>query len=154
MKTALASQRIQQCSASEAQYVAPQTSRVPTAVVANPDPVSRSFHSDCLSEMGIRVTEAADGRGVLDAADRGELDVAVVSLFMPEVDGIETVRYLHRRHPQVRIVVVVNNSHPAFLELGRVASLLGAHQVLYEPFTTSRLAQAASRLMARRAGRA
>jgi CheY-like chemotaxis protein len=153
MKTAVATKCLQGFNTAAVQYATNTETRPARAIVANPDPVARSFHARSLSGTGIRVDEVSDGRGVIEAVDRGGVDIAIVSLFMPEVDGIETVRYLHRRHPEVRIVVLVNNSHPAFLELGRVASLLGAHQVLYEPFSTSRLVQAALRVQARKSAR-
>jgi CheY-like chemotaxis protein len=121
-----------------------------TAVIADPDPVSRRLRAESLLSIGLEVSEASDGKAVVALADAGRLDIAILCLFMPEMDGIETVRYLHRRHPSVRTVVLVNNSHPAFLELGRVATLLGAHVVLYEPFTNGRLTQATARLMVRR----
>jgi NarL family two-component system response regulator LiaR len=54
------------------------------------------------------VAEAADGEEALAAAARTEPDVALVDLVMPRVDGLETIRRLHERHPATRVIVLTS----------------------------------------------
>jgi DNA-binding NarL/FixJ family response regulator len=50
--------------------------------------------------------EAADGRKVLNAPDSHRWDVLVLDLSLPKVSGIEVLRRIRARHPDLPIVVL------------------------------------------------
>jgi PAS domain S-box-containing protein len=50
------------------------------------------------------VGEAADGIEAIDLADQLQPDVMVMDINMPEMNGIETIRIIHERHPEIRII--------------------------------------------------
>ncbi|MHC5902371.1 response regulator transcription factor [Streptomyces sp. S6] len=52
------------------------------------------------------VAAAEDGNGVLDAVAAGPVDVVLMDLRMPVLDGIETTRRLSDEHPGVAVVVL------------------------------------------------
>ncbi|MEV8319327.1 response regulator transcription factor [Streptomyces sp. NPDC059900] len=52
------------------------------------------------------VAAAADGNGVLDAVAAGAVDVVLMDLRMPVLDGIETTNRLSEEHPEVAVVVL------------------------------------------------
>jgi DNA-binding NarL/FixJ family response regulator len=60
------------------------------------------------------VAEAASGEEALELARgmRGELDVAVVDLTMPDLDGLEVVSRLTREQPGLAVLVLVLTMHP------------------------------------------
>jgi two-component system response regulator NreC len=59
------------------------------------------------SEEGIEIVlEAASAREALNSLDETELDVLVVDISMPGMDGLELSRIVHRDYPRLRIVVL------------------------------------------------
>lgn len=52
------------------------------------------------------VAEAHTGREVLDYIDRHAVDLVILDINMPELNGVETCRILHRDYPQVKILAL------------------------------------------------
>ncbi len=61
------------------------------------------------SAPGIEVVaEAADGRAAVDAALRHRVDVALLDIRMPGMDGLAALAELRRRVPAVRVVILTS----------------------------------------------
>ncbi|MFJ8491395.1 response regulator [Streptomyces sp. NPDC094038] len=67
------------------------------------------------------VAAAADGNGVLEAVAAGPVDVVLMDLRMPVLDGIETTRRLSGEHPEVAVVVLTT-----FADDDSILAALGA----------------------------
>lgn len=73
-------------------------------------------------EPGIDVVEkATDGQDVLDKlADlerRGEsIDVVIVDIEMPRLDGLTTCAALRRRFPQTKVLIVTTFGRPGYVQ--------------------------------------
>ena len=87
---------------------------------------------------GFTVELASTGRAGLAALSAHSFDTVVIDIFMPEMDGIETIRELRRIHPGVPIIamsgfVFKDKTHaaPDFLSMARA---FGATEVLHKPF--------------------
>lgn len=56
---------------------------------------------------GVQVVgEAADGLTAIELVDRLQPDVVLMDLFMPGIDGIETIQRINAAHPHQRIIVL------------------------------------------------
>jgi CheY-like chemotaxis protein len=76
-----------------------------------------------LESGGYTVFECNSGKGALTALNKTNLDLTVLDLSMPDVDGFDVLRAVRSKHPELKIVVV-----SGFLQRGmnQAAQLLGA----------------------------
>jgi DNA-binding response OmpR family regulator len=86
-----------------------------------------------LTKEGFTVVEAATGPEALEALRQGDVDVALVDVMLPELDGFEVVR-LARRETTVPIILVTARGE----ETSRVAGLeVGADDYVVKPFSAA-----------------
>ena len=52
------------------------------------------------------VAEASDGAEAVDKALRDDVDLAILDISMPRMTGIQAAAELHRRKPELRIVIL------------------------------------------------
>jgi two-component system response regulator AlgR len=98
----------------------------------------RDLLGDIAAEVPtIVVAEAADGHAALEAAQAGGLDVALIDIRMPGMDGVELARHLARL-PTAPAVVFVT----AYDQYAVQAFELAALDYLVKPVRANRLADA------------
>lgn len=86
-----------------------------------------------LSKEGFTVIEASTGTEALQHLRSGEIDVALVDVMLPEIDGFEVVR-LARQDTTVPIILVTARGE----ETNRVAGLeVGADDYVVKPFSAA-----------------
>ncbi len=69
--------------------------------------------------------EAAGGEDAADAAIRSEADLVLMDLSMPKVDGIEAMRQIHARQPQLPVVILTAHADPGVEKEARKAGAAG-----------------------------
>jgi ABC-type amino acid transport substrate-binding protein/nitrogen-specific signal transduction histidine kinase/FixJ family two-component response regulator/HPt (histidine-containing phosphotransfer) domain-containing protein len=69
-----------------------ETLRGIRVLVAEDDPVNQLLMHDLLSGRGVEVTLAATGAEAVEAAARGDVDMVLMDVRMPEMDGLEACR--------------------------------------------------------------
>lgn len=90
-----------------------------------------------MMSRGMKVTAATSGRQGIDAAGRKNFDVVVLDLQMPEMDGLETLKILKNKNPDVQVILLTGH---ATVEKGISAMKLGAMDLLEKPTDISILA--------------
>lgn len=109
-------------------------------LVIDDDDQLRSFLRTLLESEGHRVTEARNGAEGLRHYHRERPDLVLCDLFMPEKEGLETIRELHRLSPHVRVVAMSGGWDKApSQDFLRLAKFFGAASVLAKPFSTAAL---------------
>ena len=84
-----------------------------------------------LHMMGYAVDTAADGQEALDLCEVNDYDLLLLDLNLPEVDGMEVLRRIRTRDPQIRVLIL---SARDTVE-DRVEGLdTGANDYLVKPF--------------------
>src|ERR1044072_8602479 len=100
-----------------------------------------------LERDGHQVVLAGDGRAGVSAVQSDVFDVVICDIFMPGMDGIETIHAFHQSNPHMPIIAMsgfmFRDGHgpaPDFLAL---ATKLGAACSLRKPFRPQQLLKAA-----------
>jgi two-component system, cell cycle sensor histidine kinase and response regulator CckA len=105
-----------------------------TVLVVDDQHYSRRVAYRVLSEAGYRVLEAEDGEEALDAlyAPRANVDLVIIDVVMPKIDGVELAARIRERWPEKRILFMS----------GHAAEVLAQHGLIYldvpflaKPFT-------------------
>jgi DNA-binding NtrC family response regulator len=83
-----------------------------------------------LQEMGERVFTANSGQECLDILGGEDIDVVVLDIKMPGMDGIETLREIKKRQPIVEVILLTG--HGA-IDTAVTGMKLGAYDYLLKP---------------------
>ena len=90
------------------------------------------------------VLEAADGKEGLQLFWEHSPDVVIVDLFMPGIEGMETIKEISGKSPKTKIIGMSGGAH----YLLDIAKALGAHEVLRKPFRSEDLLNRLERTLA------
>ena len=101
-------------------------------LVIDDDPDMRAMVGQTLKSAGHKVILAADGREGVARYRTSPADLAIIDLYMPNQEGLETLREFHTRFPEVAIVAM--SGWPTAATMLSIAQKLGAIGVLHKPF--------------------
>jgi CheY-like chemotaxis protein len=123
-------------------------------LVIDDEPLVRASLSLLLGSKGHSVVTAESGRTGIAAVAAGIFDAVICDVFMPEMDGLETIRAIHERDSAVPVIVISGFSFrdtsvpaPDFLAM---ATELGAACSLRKPFRPNEVLGAVDDCIARR----
>lgn len=88
-----------------------------------------------LQKEGFRVSAVADGRAALEAVDSGGIDLVVLDVMLPELDGLEVCRRIRAKR---RVPILFLSARGE--EIDRIVGLeLGGDDYLTKPFSPREL---------------
>jgi CheY-like chemotaxis protein len=90
-----------------------------------------------LERAGHRVVSASDGRKGLESLNGEHFDLLFLDIFMPGMDGFETMRMVRQQHPLMPIIVISGrpiSPEPDAPDFLTMATKLGAVSSLQKPF--------------------
>ena len=112
-------------------------------LVIDDDSLVRATVRAILESARHAVTSAADGDLGVNQCIREPFDLVLCDIFMPNKDGIETIRHLRRSCPALPIIAMSGGPTVASLagqmDILAVAQDLGATKTIAKPFTRQRL---------------
>jgi type IV pilus assembly protein PilB len=110
----------------------------PTRIlVADDDPQMRRLIKSVLAREGFEVDEAADGLDALEAVERGRVDLVILDLEMPRLDGLGVLEELRTQIRTTSLPVIVLTAQHG--ESEEKALDLGANDYLTKPVQTRSL---------------
>ena len=105
-------------------------------LIVDDEPPIRRFLRTALAAQDYRVEEAGDGEAALDFLKRNPVDLVILDLGLPGMDGLEVVRLLRAEGKSVPIIILSSRDD----EAGKVAALdLGADDYVSKPFGVEEL---------------
>jgi CheY-like chemotaxis protein len=129
---------------------------VARVLVIDDDPAILATIDIVLKREGHDVVLANGGPKGLQLFGTGEFDLLVVDIFMPHIDGLETISLVRKQRPGMPIVVMSGyyagqaaGQKPDFLHM---ATRLGAVYSLRKPFRSAELATAVATCLRNSAG--
>ena len=112
-------------------------------LVIDDDAAVRTAITTVLEHHGLEVVAADDGHSGIEAIQQQKFDIVIVDIFMPGMDGLESIRAFKRYAPSVPVIAISgflfrDSSRPApdFLAM---ATKLGAAYSLHKPFRAPEL---------------
>ncbi|HET6183595.1 MAG TPA: response regulator transcription factor [Acetobacteraceae bacterium] len=100
-------------------------------LVVDDEPAILRFLRAGLGSEGYIVMEAANGQAALDTLRRNRVDMAVLDLGLPDMDGLDLIRQLRASGNMLPIIVLSSRDN----EAAKVAALdLGADDYVTKPF--------------------
>lgn len=107
---------------------------MPRILVIDDDPDVRGSLSKILTRAGYEVVVAAEGAAGIELQHNDPADVIITDIFMPGLDGLQTIRQLKKEGSGVRIIAVSGGDRTGTMDLTEQAGLMGAFKVLHKPF--------------------
>lgn len=107
-------------------------------LIAEDETSIRDFVVINLRRSGYDVIEAADGEEAIKKFDEysAEIDVAILDIMMPVIDGLEVCKYLRSKSKRIGIIMLTARTQ----EMDKVTGLMvGADDYVTKPFSPSEL---------------
>lgn len=114
---------------------------------ADDDPEMLKLGADTLEAAGFRVVEAADGQVALQEALSRKVDLIIMDISMPQVDGLEACHCLKAmpKTSKIPVVLMTSKKDPTARMLGQ--RMNGSVRILRKPFTPEELVAMARQLV-------
>lgn len=107
-------------------------------LIIDDEPAVCSMLRHGFEQAGFEVHTAENGTQGLALVHQQLPDLVVTDLLMPEKDGLEIIREIHREYPGMK-VIAMSGGHRAELDFLVEAQLFGAAHAIAKPFAFSTL---------------
>lgn len=107
-----------------------------TILVVDDEPTVLSLCSRILQLGGYSVQAASNGVDALKLLAANDIDLALLDVMMPGMNGVELARRIHTANPAVAIVLMSGYGPQ---EIGRVVGDIQPYRVIWKPFKTDSL---------------
>ena len=110
-----------------------------TILFVDDDALIRGTYDFALKAAGYVVLLADDGRKGLDLLEQHVVDIAILDVFMPGQDGIETLIAIKRKFPGIKVFVMSGGGVRGQYDFLGAAMKLGADGIVRKPISPQQL---------------
>ena len=119
-------------------------------LIVDDEPVARKSLTDILRLEGYSVASSANGQAAVEHVRTNQIDLMIVDLRMPGMDGLEVVQVVNQLAPDVEIVLLTAH---ASTDTAIQALRLRIHDYLQKPAPPAQIVASVKKGLARRTAR-
>ena len=108
----------------------------------------RTILRQTLEQVEYEVDEEADGEEGMKLLNASPADLVIMDIFMPDKEGIQTIREVRERFPQVKLLAISAGGSRIHLDMLTPARAMGPHGTLAKPFQRQELLDAVNAVLA------
>ena len=108
----------------------------PTILIVDDEPSILQSLSGLLSDEGFEVATAANGYEALKIVDTESPDLVLLDIWMPGIDGIETLKEIKKDNPHIQVIII---SGHGTIETAVKATKLGAFDLIEKPLSIDKV---------------
>ena len=108
-------------------------------LVIDDDDLIRLFVKQIVESAGHEVAEAENGAYGIRLLKARPFDAIITDIFMPDMDGLETIRELRKDHPTLKIIAMSSGGQIGSSDYLEMARRFGADKVIAKPFVADQL---------------
>lgn len=112
-----------------------------TVLVADDDRLVRETFRYTMEEEGYTVHTANDGAEAIRILSEERIDVALIDVFMPEKDGLETILDIRKHHPSTLVFAMSGYAGKGSQKYLSIAEKFGADRIIHKPTPPSQVIQ-------------
>jgi two-component system, NtrC family, nitrogen regulation response regulator NtrX len=109
---------------------------LPSVLIVDDEPSIVQSLSGLLSDEGYKVSTAVNGYDALKAVDSDSPDLVLLDIWMPGLDGIETLKEIKKYHPHIQVVIITGHGN---VETAVKATKLGAFDLIEKPLSIDKI---------------
>jgi CheY-like chemotaxis protein len=118
-------------------------------VMDDDEPITRMLKK-VLEGRGHEVFTAANGREGMKLFAAAQVDLVISDILMPEMDGLEALKELLRRNPDLKLIAVSGGGVRLKMDILKVAKILGASATFEKPYDLRALLAKVDEMLAER----
>lgn len=108
----------------------------PTIMIIDDEPNILKSLSGLLSDEGFEVLTATNGYEGLKLIEEKSPDLVLLDIWMPGIDGIETLKEIKRQHPFLQVIIITGHGN---IETAVKATKLGAFDLIEKPLSIDKV---------------
>ncbi len=108
----------------------------PSILIVDDEPSILQTLGGLLSDEGFEVTTAANGYEALKIIDTESPDLVLLDIWMPGIDGIETLKEIKKENPNIQVIIITGHGT---IETAVNATKLGAYDLIEKPLSIDKV---------------
>ncbi len=108
----------------------------PSILIVDDEPSILQTLGGLLADEGFQVTTAANGYEALKIIDTESPDLVLLDIWMPGIDGIETLKEIKKENPTIQVIIITGHGT---IETAVNATKLGAYDLIEKPLSIDKV---------------
>ncbi len=108
----------------------------PSILIVDDEPSILKSLSGLLADEGFEVMTASTGYEGLKIIDREYPDLVLLDIWMPGIDGIETLKQIKKGNPYLQVIIITGHGN---IETAVKATKLGAYDLIEKPLSIDKI---------------